>query len=184
MTVENDADPPRELVLRYYPDPVLRRRASEIKRIDDRVRDGAKRMFEIMYESRGIGLAGPQVGWSGRIFVVNLSGDSESAGDELVFINPVLSQFSGESRVEEGCLSFPDIHLEVTRPDTVRVEAYDLAGQKFAVDAEDLLARCLQHENDHLDGILFVTRVSPTVRLSIRKALKEMERRFAEERAS
>ncbi|MGE3164346.1 MAG: peptide deformylase [Planctomycetota bacterium] len=183
MTTETEGGPPPDLFLRLYPDPVLRRRATDIKRIDDRVREGAKRMFQIMYESRGIGLAAPQVGWSERIFVVNLAGENGSADQEMVFINPVLSQFAGESTYEEGCLSFPEIHVEVTRPETVRIEAYDLQGEKFTLDASDLLARCLQHENDHLDGILFVTRISNSARLSIRKALKELEKRFAEERA-
>lgn len=172
---------PDQMHLRFYPDPVLRKRAEDIPTVDEAVRVAARRMFDIMYEAQGIGLAGPQVGWSGRIFVVNLSGERDEPDAELVFINPELSDFEGESVVEEGCLSFPDLRVDVTRPEQVRIRARGLDGEMFEIAADKLMARCVQHENDHLDGILFVTRIPITARMTIRKALKQLEREYKEE---
>lgn len=174
---------PSQLRLRYYPDPVLRRRATDIQQIDDRVRAAAARMFELMYEHEGIGLAAPQVGWLQRMFVINLTADPEQKESELVLINPVLSDFSGEATEEEGCLSLPEIRAKVRRPEKLVVEALNLEGTKFRVQGEDLLGRCLQHENDHLDGILFITKLSMAARIPLRKSLKELERDFRDKQA-
>ena len=174
---------PSKLELRLYPDPVLRRRATEIQTIDDTVRAAARRMFDVMYAEQGIGLAGPQVGWLQRIFVMNISGDPEKTDEEIVLINPVLSELEGESSVEEGCLSLPDIRAHVKRPDRLVVDAIDLDGQPVHLEADDLLGRCIQHENDHLDGILFITRLSLTARMPLRKSLKVLEREYRDKRA-
>ncbi|MEM7164524.1 MAG: peptide deformylase [Planctomycetota bacterium] len=174
---------PSQLRLRYYPDPVLRRRAVEIDPIDDRVRQAARRMFDVMYEEQGIGLAGPQVGWLQRIFVMNLTADPEKPEAEQVLINPVLSELAGESLEEEGCLSLPEIRAKVKRPESLVVEAQDLDGHTQRFAADDLLGRCIQHENDHLDGILFITRLSLTGRMPLRKALKELERDYKDQQA-
>ncbi len=175
--------PADALELRLYPDPVLRTRAAPVVTVDEALAARVRRMFDIMYEKRGIGLAAPQVGVSERVFVVNLSGDPDMPEDEKVFINPEVRDAAGECTEEEGCLSFPDIRLDVVRPETVTIEATDLSGDRFTIEADGWLARCVQHEFDHLDGILFVARVSMTRRLMIRRQLKELEGR-AEERSS
>ncbi|MFQ5654039.1 MAG: peptide deformylase [Planctomycetota bacterium] len=172
---------PEDLRLRYYPDPVLRMRAAPVRRVDDDVRARARAMFRIMYEHGGIGLSGPQVGWLERIFVVNLTGEEEQADQEEVYINPRITSPEGSATEEEGCLSFPQIRIEITRPERVHVRALDLEGKPFERRADGLLARCAQHEFDHLDGIVFTTRTSITRRLQLRKALKELECRFEEE---
>ncbi len=169
-----------EIRLRYYPDPVLRVRAAPLPKLNGSVREIARAMFRIMYDAAGIGLAGPQVGWSGRIFVVNLSGDPEARDQELVFVNPVISLAEGEASGEEGCLSLPGVRLDVPRAERVTVAATDLAGSRFELCAIDLLARCIQHEVDHLDGILFIARASMTQRMTVRKELKELERKYKE----
>ena len=165
------------LKLRLYPDPVLRARAAPVASFDEALAARVRKMFDIMYESRGIGLAAPQVGVSERVFVVNLAGGPEKPEEELVFINPEIREPAGECTEEEGCLSFPDIRLDVVRPSNVTIEASDLAGERFTIEADGWLARCVQHEFDHLDGILFVARVPMTRRLMIRKQLKELERK-------
>ena len=172
---------PESLALRFYPDPVLFRRAEPLP-LEELIRGEfearIRGMFRVMAEHRGIGLAGPQVGWSARVFVVNLAGASPGPGDELVFINPRILSADGADTVEEGCLSLPDIRADVIRPERVRVSATNLAGKPFELTAFDMLGRCIQHEYDHLDGILFVTRLTLTARLGLRRALKELEREF------
>ena len=120
--------------LRYYPDPVLQKRAEPVDVFDEALEAGARRMFELMYEHGGIGLAGPQVGWSRRIFVVNLTADPGSPADELVFINPVIRQPQGDSRAEEGCLSFPDIRGDVERTDWIRCQYQDIDGNPHELE--------------------------------------------------
>jgi len=168
------------LRLRIYPDPVLRTRAAPVDRFDDRLRDLVRRMFDVMYEHRGIGLAAPQIGVSSRVFVVNLSGEADRPEEERVFVNPEIGRPGGESSEEEGCLSLPEIRLDVARPDRISVAAHDAAGERFELEAEGLFARCIQHEFDHLDGILFIARVPVTRRLMVKRQLKELERRFKE----
>ncbi len=165
------------LNLRIYPDPVLFRRA-ENQEIDESFPPRIRRMFQVMYDHAGIGLAGPQVGWSARIFVVNLSGDPDRPQDELVFVNPRIVSRQGSTTQEEGCLSLPEIRADVTRPDVVQITAQNLRGEIFELSAFDMLARCIQHEYDHLDGILFITLLSLTTRLGLRRDLKELERKF------
>lgn len=135
-------------------------------------------MFRIMYEAEGVGLAGPQVGWSERVFVANLSGDPGARDQELVFVNPSITSQSGESTAEEGCLSVPRVRLDVTRAERITVAATNLDGERFELCAFDLLARCIQHEVDHLDGILIIARASMTQRMTVRKELKELERQY------
>lgn len=168
------------LRLRYYPDPVLRLRSSPVAEFDDGLRARVRRMFEIMYEYRGIGLAAPQVGVSERLFVINLSGEEDHPEDERIFVNPEIRGPSGGSTEEEGCLSFPKIRLDVLRAERIVVEALDADGERFELEADGLLARCIQHEFDHLDGILFVSRVPVTRRLMVRRQLKELEREYRE----
>ncbi|MEM7261178.1 MAG: peptide deformylase [Planctomycetota bacterium] len=164
--------------LRFYPDPILKRRAKALATIDHSVRDRVARMFEIMYEEGGIGLAAPQVGWSERVFVINLTADPDQPEEELVFINPKVTQPSGTDTEEEGCLSFPDLRIPVARPAEVRVKATALDGSVFELETDDLLARCVQHELDHLDGVLFVDRAGFAAKTKAKKALKELERDY------
>ncbi|MEE8141576.1 MAG: peptide deformylase [Planctomycetota bacterium] len=172
----------QDLRIRYYPDPVLLKRAQEVPEVTEEIRDNVQQMLRIMYQEGGIGLAGPQVGWLERLFVMNLTGDPEQAEEERVFINPVVTHPVEEGTAEEGCLSFPEIRVQVTRPEQVHVAALGLDGEPFQLQAEGMLARCIQHEVDHLDGILFLHRISITTKLGIRKSLKELERKYKEER--
>jgi peptide deformylase len=135
---------------------VLRQKALPIQDIDAQVKALAQEMIETMHRGRGIGLAGPQVGLLQRIFVVQIDGDSPR-----VFINPSIIGTSPEiSQYEEGCLSIPGLYADVTRPEKVTVQAWNERGRPFTLDAEGLLARVIQHEYDHLEGVLFIDRLS------------------------
>ena len=164
------------LELTLYPNPVLKKRAPAVETINTELRDRVREMFEVMYREHGIGLAAPQVSWSTRLFVINVEGDPEE-GEELVFINPqIVAAAKEEDGDEEGCLSLPDIRGRVARSLTVRVKAQDLDGKWFELEAEDLLARAIQHELDQLDGILFIQRLSPADQLAVKKQLKKLEK--------
>lgn len=174
------ARPPRassmELVI--YPDPILRKRAEPLKRIDAEVRERVPEMFELMYREGGVGLAAPQVGWSVRLFIMNPLG-AESREGELVFINPRLVHAEGEDIDEEGCLSIPEIRARVERNNQVRVECQDLSGELIQREHEGLEARVVQHEYDHLDGILFIKRlVDEAEWLKVKKAVKLLEKEY------
>jgi len=142
-----------------FPHPVLRRRAAEITRIDDRVRELAKAMVETMHNAPGIGLAAPQVGVSERMIVVDLSVGGKPE-DLLILVNPEIVNGEGELVLEEGCLSLPGLNENVTRSQKVVVSGYDLEGKEVEVEAEELFAIALQHEIDHLDGVLFLDHIS------------------------
>jgi peptide deformylase len=142
--------------------PVLRQRAVEVEAVDEEVRRLARDMFDTMYAANGQGLAAPQVGVSRRIIVVDVPGSGAPA---YALINPRLVEQSAETaRGEEGCLSIPGVSEVVERPARVVVEALDLEGAPVRIDADGDLARCLQHEIDHLDGILYIDRLSPLKR--------------------
>lgn len=135
---------------------VLRQKALPIQDIDSQVKVLAQQMIETMHQGRGIGLAGPQVGLLQRIFVVHIDGESPR-----VFINPTIIGTSPElSQYEEGCLSIPGLYADVTRPEKITVQAWNERGRPFTLDAEGLLARVIQHEYDHLEGVLFIDRLS------------------------
>jgi peptide deformylase len=156
---------------------LLRRPAQEVVEIDETLRLLVQDMFETMYRAEGIGLAGPQVGVSQRLFVCDLQ-DGETP--RFALINPrVVESSKATDRAEEGCLSIPGIAGPVTRPARVTVEAVNEAGSPVRLEAEGLLARCIQHEIDHLDGILFVDRLSPLKRDML---LKKYRAGMAEER--
>ncbi len=167
-----------------YPDPILRRQAVPLTHLDQDTRRQVAAMFELMYAHRGVGLAAPQVGWSVRLFVVNPSGEPDPEL-ERVYINPqVVTDPAGEQDVEEeGCLSIPGVHGRVRRHTKVHIKALDLNAQPFEEDLTDLPARIVQHENDHLDGILFISRLSPGERLQLGKALKKLEAEYRDRRA-
>lgn len=177
---------PEHLTLVHYPDPVLRARAAEVPDITHEVRAVAKRMLDIMREHEGIGLAAPQVGLSWRLFVTQVpeGEDREAAADPpearpqpTVYINPVIGHPEGRAvSSSEGCLSLPDIRGEVLRPPIVTITAIDLEGKQFTLRGGGLLARCWQHELDHLDGVLIIDRMSQMSRLKNRAAIRDLER--------
>lgn len=129
-------------------------------------------MFELMYEARGIGLAANQVDLPFQLFVINVSGE-RGTGDELVFINPVISQPKGTDVAEEGCLSIPGVQGKVSRPAKIHVSAYDLVGQEIDFTASGMLAKAIQHEYDHLQGVLFIDRVSDGEKKQLEPELDE-----------
>jgi len=165
---------PDNLRIVCYPDPVLRQRAREIPEVTDAVRAVAQRMIALMHDADGVGLAGPQVGLSWRLFVANARDDEEP---DRVYINPVLRDPQGAVEPhEEGCLSLPRIYGDVWRPPTITIEATDLNGERFTMTAGGMLARVWQHETDHLDGRLIIDRFGQIDKLANRKAIRELER--------
>lgn len=161
--------------IRLYGDPVLRTKAETIDRIDDEVRALASDMLETLAEADGVGLAGPQVGASVRLIVVQPPPDPEEARPSpRVFVNPeIVEKFGAATNAEEGCLSIPGVYETVKRPSGVRVRATGLDGDSIDERAEGILARILQHEIDHLDGVLFVDRIGPMRRALLKKRLRE-----------
>ncbi len=175
----------RDLHIVHYPAEVLRAKAEPIREVTDEVREVARRMIELMREADGIGLAGPQVGLSWRIFVADVPADPEApphplTGTEgpIVCINPELTfpRRSGASPMEEGCLSLPGMTGEVLRPETVHMRALNARGEAYEIEAGGLLARCLQHETDHLDGVLILDKFTMRSRLKNRSAIRDLER--------
>jgi len=158
-----------------YPEPVLSQPGEPVTEFDDELRKFVADLFETMYKAQGIGLAAPQVAVSKRITVVDLSMGKDPT-EKLVLINPEVIEREGKQYEEEGCLSFPDIREKVPRAATVRIRAQDEHGKWFEMDGEELLARAFQHEIDHLDGVLFIFRMSPLKRdLNLRK-IRKMQR--------
>ncbi|NBC23373.1 MAG: peptide deformylase [Gammaproteobacteria bacterium] len=156
-----------------YPDPRLRTKAKPVSRVDDDVRRLIDDMLETMYDAPGIGLAASQVDVHQRIIVVDVS---ENRDDPHAFINPELTLISGQVETEEGCLSVPGFYEPVTRAEEIRVKALDRDGQPLEMEAQGLLAVCIQHECDHLEGKLFVDYVSNLKRNRIRKKLEKQHR--------
>ena len=180
-----------QLELILYPDPRLRKVSEPVTRITPELLAKCRDMVPIMYEAKGIGLAAPQVGWNVRLFLMNVTGEPE---DEYVLINPEVLERTGTHMMEEGCLSLPDIRGKFTRPAKLRVKAITTTGkalreagddfskielQEVELEAEGLVARCIQHELDHLDGILIIDKFSPAKKLSIRGKLRELEEKFS-----
>jgi peptide deformylase len=158
--------------VRTYPDPVLAAKAAPVTEITDEIRTLAADMIETMYADKGIGLAAPQVGESIRLITVDLSGPDKRE-DPHVFVNPVLSNLDGEVDSEEGCLSVVGYRTTVTRAERLHLSATDLDGNPVEMDADDLMAICLQHEVDHLNGILFIDKISKLKRTLYERKLKK-----------
>jgi peptide deformylase len=155
-----------------FPDPILQRRAEPVTEFNQELRTLVDDMFTSMYAAMGIGLAAPQIGISKRITVIDLS-NQKKAEDKIVLINPVILVQEGKQFEEEGCLSLPEIRERVKRAMHVTVRAQDAHGKWFEMEGDELLARAFQHEIDHLDGILFIYRVSALKRdLALRKIRK------------
>ena len=157
----------------HYPDPRLRRRANPIPEVTDDTRRLVDDMAETMYDAPGIGLAAIQVNEPWRIIVIDIS----PSRDQLqVFINPEILSREGEQTLEEGCLSVPGIYEPVERAYRIRVRALNRAGQTFEIEAEEMLATCIQHEIDHLEGKVFVDYLSRLKQTRIRKKLEKQQR--------
>lgn len=149
-----------------YPHPTLRHKSKPVKRVDAELREIVRQMFDLMYAANGIGLAANQVDLPMRLFVANLESDP-AEGEEMVFINPVISNPKSSEEGEEGCLSLPGLYGPVKRPKTVRVNAFNMQGEEVRADIDGLLARVVQHETDHLDGVLFIDRMSETAKIEV-----------------
>ena len=161
----------------HYPHPTLRHHSKTIRRIDRELQSAVREMFELMYDARGIGLAANQVDLPLQLFVLNVSGEPDN-GEELVFVNPVVDQPKGSRVSEEGCLSIPGVHADVNRPSQVHIMAYDLAGNEIDMVVDGLLARVIQHEYDHLHGVLFVDRVNDSAKKQVAEELEAFELEF------
>lgn len=160
------------LTIVKYPEPILSQPGEPVTEFNDELRKFVADMFETMYASQGIGLAAPQVAVSKRVTVIDLSMGKDPE-DKIVLINPEIISSEGKLYEEEGCLSFPEIREKVARSAKVRVRAQDENGKWFEMDGEELLSRCMQHEIDHLNGVLFIFRMSALKRnLNLRKIRK------------
>ncbi len=155
-----------------YGDPILQKEGEEVTNIDGQMAEFINNMFETMYEAKGVGLAAPQVALSKKLFVMDVSNGKESK-DRIVCINPKIVDSKGTIISEEGCLSFPGIYFEVERPEIVTVQAVDLNGKEFTFEASGYSARCVLHENDHINGRVFIEYLSPLKRELIKKKIKK-----------
>lgn len=155
---------------------ILRQKAQPVEEINDEIRQLANDMLETMIDADGVGLAAPQIGRSIRMFVIMADDDVKR-----VFINPQIIKTSNEvGPYDEGCLSIPQVYESIVRPLKVTVQAYDENGKRFTLDADGLLARCIQHENDHLDGILYIDRGDPDFAKKTEEQFKKRAERAAE----
>lgn len=164
-----------------FPDPRLRNQAQPVEQVDDQVSKLVDDMFDTMYEAPGIGLAATQVNEPRRIVVVDVS---EDRSQPLCLINPEILELDGVEEMEEGCLSVPGVTEKVQRADRVKIRALDRDGAPFELEADDLLAVCIQHELDHLDGKLFIDYLSTLKRQRIRKKLEKQGRDKTESAAA
>ena len=167
-----------ELEIVHYPHPALRWKSKPIQRIDAELRKTVAAMFELMYEFKGIGLAANQVALPYRLFIINPTGDPDEKDQEIVFINPEISQRKGSIEGEEGCLSLPDVFGQVRRANDIVVDAFDLSGQGFQYALEDLPGRVVQHEYDHIDGVMFFDRMQPEGVAEIQAKIDDFENVF------
>ena len=162
-----------------YPDPRLRAKNKDIEMFDAELKSVVQQMFDAMYATKGVGLAAPQVGLNKKLLVFNASGEKESSNQEIVLCNPKIVQKSKDKEVgDEGCLSFPNIYGSVNRHLTIKVRAQDIEGNPFDIEFEGWAARIFQHEFDHIDGILFVDRMTPTSKELIKHDLEYLRERF------
>jgi len=162
-----------------YPDPVLKQVSAAVTQFGPKLRSLTERMFDLMREGKGVGLAAPQVGVSIRVFVCN---PTEDPKNDLVCINPKLLELTGQAEQQEGCLSIPGVTVSLRRATRAKLEAFDLEGNRFEVEGADLLARIWQHEVDHLDGRLIIDRMAEADELANRKALKQLKADYAPRR--
>lgn len=160
----------------YLPDPRLRERSKPVVTFDNKLQTLIEDMFETMYDARGVGLAAPQIGIGLRLSVIDVEGDKKN---QIVIINPEIVASEGEKLFDEGCLSVPGAYDSVLRAEKVTVKALDRQGKPFEIKADGLLAECLQHEIDHLNGKLFIDLLSPLKKAMARKKLDKFKREQA-----
>ena len=164
------------LQLRYYGDAVLRKRAEAVSEVTEAEQQLAEQMLETLYATgNGIGLAATQVGILKRLIIVDIGEEDDETYVPLVLFNPELLSFDGEIIVEEGCLSIPDVTAEVKRPEIIVVEGLDVQNKPIRIEADGLLARVLQHEIDHLNGVLFIDRISGLKRQLLKEELLKIQ---------
>ncbi|CAN5495917.1 peptide deformylase [soil metagenome] len=166
-----------DLDIILWPDPRLRKVSKPLETFDDSLAALTVRMFELMREHKGVGLAAPQVGLNIRLFVANATGEP---GDDKVYANPQLTDPDGEDEAEEGCLSLPKINGHILRSKVMHIRAQNLNGEWFEEHSDDFPARIWQHEIDHLNGTLLMDRMSPVEKMAAKKQLKELEELYAE----
>ena len=164
--------------LKLYPDRILRRKCQPVREVDDEVLHRAEEMLQFMYESDGVGLAGPQIAWPRQILTLDVGGEHL---DPRIFVNPRIVNREGYIEMEEGCLSLPGIRALVPRAEKVAVVAYTILGERIEAEAEGLAAVAWQHELDHLNGILFIDHLAPTQLITIRDELKRMGQEVREQ---
>jgi peptide deformylase len=167
-----------------YGHPVLRWKAKPLTELTPDFKATVRTMFDLMYEARGIGLAATQVGLPYRFFVVNTTADPKETEEELVFINPEIIRRKGNLEGEEGCLSLPELYGDVARAEEVVLEAYDINGDGFEMECSEILARVIQHENDHLDGVLFIDRMKAAAVAELQANLDDLENQFRQAQAA
>jgi peptide deformylase len=161
------------LTILEFPDERLRKKAAKVQTVDDTIKQLADDMLETMYESRGVGLAATQVNVHQRVIVIDVSDEKDAP---LFLINPEIIEKDGIEESEEGCLSVPGFFEKVKRAEHIRVKALNREGKSYEFEARDLLAVCVQHEIDHLDGKLFVDYISPLKRQRIKKKLEKIHK--------
>ncbi len=159
----------------HYPEPVLLKVGKPVTEFDDELKKFVADMFETMYDAKGVGLAAPQVAVSQRLFVMDCS-NGEDAEAKIAFINPEIVSVEGEQYGDEGCLSFPGLYQKVERSLRTVVKAQDVNGEYFELGVEDLEARCVLHETDHCDGIVFLDRMTTLKRQLAKQKIKRMQK--------
>ena len=159
----------------HYPEPVLLTPGDPVTTFDDELKKLVNDMFETMDEARGVGLAAPQVNVSKRLFVMDCSGGQDPA-QRVALINPEIISVEGEQLAEEGCLSFPGIYFNVKRELRAIVRAHDVNGELFELDGTELTARCLLHDTDHCDGIVFIDKTTTLKRQMVKRKIKKLQK--------
>lgn len=159
----------------FYPDPRLKKVSQPIEVFDASLKELAGRMFELMRQHRGVGLAAPQVGENIRMFVMNHSGD---LADDRVYVNPILTEAAGSEDGEEGCLSIPGLNVQIERSKSVRMQAQNLEGNPIDQSESGYIARIWQHEFDHLNGTMLTDRMGAVAKVTNRRTLKELEEKY------
>jgi peptide deformylase len=167
----------QSLTLQVYPASILKERAQEVDPTDESVQAVARRMISLMFEHHGVGLAAPQVGLSWRLFVTRHPKDPDNEESGVAWINPVLEVLDGTIDTdEEGCLSIPDVRGNIKRPLGIRISGNDANGLPTSQESDEFIARIWQHENDHIDGVLIIDKMSAMDRLVNRKLIRDLER--------
>ncbi|WP_456397630.1 peptide deformylase [Desulfurobacterium sp.] len=165
--------------IRIYPDEVLKKQAEKVEEFNEETKNIVNQMFETMYKRGGLGLAGNQVGILKRIVVIDLDAGKEKEGkNQIILINPEIITMEGEQLNQEGCLSLPGLYKKVKRAAYVKVKAQNIYGEDFEIEGEGLLARALQHEIDHLNGIVFIDRLSPLQKRLALQRYKKLKREY------